>query len=44
MTGTTRSRYTSDVKIMKVKCTGRIDMKFILAAFNHGADAVMIVG
>lgn len=44
LSGTTRSKYSTDVKIIKVKCTGRIDMKFILAAFNHGADAVMVVG
>ncbi|TET03974.1 MAG: hydrogenase iron-sulfur subunit [Promethearchaeota archaeon] len=37
-------KYTTSVKIIKVKCTGRIDVKHILYSIKSGADGVMIVG
>jgi F420-non-reducing hydrogenase iron-sulfur subunit len=37
-------KYTPSVKIIKLKCTGRIDLKHIMFAIKTGADGVMIVG
>jgi F420-non-reducing hydrogenase iron-sulfur subunit len=37
-------KYTPSVKIIKVRCTGRVDVKHILYAIKAGADGVMIVG
>jgi len=37
-------KYTPAVKIIKVKCTGRVDVKHILYSIRSGADGVMIVG
>ncbi|MBY8984135.1 MAG: hydrogenase iron-sulfur subunit [Candidatus Lokiarchaeota archaeon] len=37
-------KYTSSIKILKVRCTGRIDLKHILYSIKSGADGVMIVG
>jgi len=32
------------VKIIKIRCSGRIDVKHLLFAIKSGADGVMIVG
>ena len=42
--GTARKSYPSNVKIIKVPCSGRINPMFILRAFARGADGVIICG
>ena len=44
LAGVSRLKYTSAVKIIKVKCTGRVDVKHILYSIRSGADGIMIVG
>ena len=44
LAGVSRLKYTPDVKIIKVRCTGRVDVQHILHAMNSGADGVMVVG
>ena len=44
LAGVSRLKYTTTVKILKVRCTGRIDVKHILYSILSGADGVMIVG
>lgn len=44
LAGVSRFKYTPSVKIIKVKCTGRIDVKHILYTIKSGADGVMVVG
>ena len=44
LAGVSRLKYTSAVKIIKVRCTGRADVKHILYSIRSGADGVMIVG
>lgn len=44
LAGVSRLKYTPAVKIIKVKCTGRVDVKHILYSIRSGADGVMIVG
>ena len=44
LAGVSRMKYTSSVKIVKVRCTGRIDVKHILYAIKNGCDGVMVVG
>jgi len=39
-----RLSYPTNIKIMKVPCTGRVDIIHILKAFENGADGVYIVG
>ncbi len=41
--GALRQEYPSDVKIVRLPCTGKIDMQYMLDAFDEGADGVMIV-
>ena len=44
LAGVSRLKYTSAVKIIKVRCTGRVDVKHILYSIRSGADGVMVVG
>lgn len=44
LAGVSRLKYTTAVKIIKVRCTGRIDLKHILYSILTGADGVMVVG
>ena len=41
--GSLRQEYPADVKIVRLPCTGKIDMQYMLDAFDEGADGVMIV-
>ena len=39
-----RLKYPSSVKIIRVPCTGKVDLIHILRAFEKGADGVYVVG
>ena len=39
-----RLSYPTNVKIVKVPCTGRVDILLILKAFESGADGVYLAG
>ncbi|OGI09542.1 MAG: methyl-viologen-reducing hydrogenase subunit delta [Candidatus Margulisbacteria bacterium GWF2_35_9] len=41
--GSAQISYPTNVRIVKVMCSGRIDPEFILKAFHEGADGVMIL-
>lgn len=43
LTGTSRKLYSTDVHIVKVKCTGRIGIHVIMDAFLNGVDGVAII-
>jgi F420-non-reducing hydrogenase iron-sulfur subunit len=44
LAGTSRLHMASNVRIIRLPCTGRIDPMFILKAFEKGADGVMVSG
>ena len=44
LAGVSRFKYSPTVKIIKLRCTGRIDVKHLLFAIKSGADGVMVVG
>jgi F420-non-reducing hydrogenase iron-sulfur subunit len=44
LAGTSRTKYASSVRIIRVMCSGRIDPTFVLKAFKEGADGVLIAG
>ncbi len=44
MAGTSRMHMASNVRIIRLPCTGRIDALFIIKAFERGADGVIISG
>ncbi|NOU45998.1 MAG: hydrogenase iron-sulfur subunit [Bacteroidales bacterium] len=44
LTGTSRIRYASNVKIIRFPCTGRIDFMLLLKSFANGADGIIVSG
>ncbi len=44
LAGTARIKYDTNVRIIRVMCSGRVDPTFILKALALGADGVMIAG
>jgi coenzyme F420-reducing hydrogenase delta subunit len=39
-----RLQYPTNIRIIKVPCTGRVDVIHLLTAFEAGADGVFVVG
>jgi len=44
LTGTSRIKYSPNVKIIRFPCTGRIDFMLLLKTFSNGADGVIVSG
>jgi F420-non-reducing hydrogenase iron-sulfur subunit len=44
LAGISRMRYSPNVRVVRLMCSGRVDPQFVLAAFRHGADGVLIGG
>jgi F420-non-reducing hydrogenase iron-sulfur subunit len=40
----TRQTYATEIRIIRLMCTGRVDLSFVLRAFQKGADGVIIGG
>ncbi|MBU1567672.1 MAG: hydrogenase iron-sulfur subunit [Proteobacteria bacterium] len=44
LAGSERRRYPANTSIIRLPCTGRVDESHLLAAFENGADGVMVAG
>jgi F420-non-reducing hydrogenase iron-sulfur subunit len=44
LAGTSRMSYPTNVRIIRVPCSGRVDPLFVLKSFLDGADGVMVLG
>ena len=44
LAGGARVQYPTDVRAVRVMCTGRVDPLFIMKAFQDGADGVLVSG
>ncbi len=44
LAGTSRLNYPSNVRLIRVPCSGQVDMIHILRAFENGADGVFVGG
>jgi F420-non-reducing hydrogenase iron-sulfur subunit len=44
LAGSTRNQYPSNVRIIRVMCSSRVDIGLILRCFTKGADGVMVLG
>ena len=44
LTGTSRIKYATNVKIIRYPCTGRIDFMLLMKAFAQGADGIIVSG
>lgn len=44
MAGVSRLQYANEVRLIRVMCSGRIDLSHVLKAFSNGVDGVFIGG
>jgi len=44
MAGVSRLQYSTDIRLIRVMCSGRVDLEFVLRAFSNGIDGVFIGG
>jgi len=44
MAGVSRLQYATEMRLIRVMCSGRVDLSFVLRAFENGADGVFIGG
>jgi F420-non-reducing hydrogenase iron-sulfur subunit len=42
--GTARMKYPSNIRLIRLMCSGRLDPTFVIKAFSAGADGVMVTG
>ena len=44
LAGTSRTIYPSNIRVIRVPCSGRVDPLLIVKAFQMGADGVLVAG
>ena len=44
LAGTARIKYSPNVRVVRLMCSGRVDPSFVLKALSLGADGVLIAG
>ncbi|HLC34864.1 MAG TPA: hydrogenase iron-sulfur subunit [Anaerolineales bacterium] len=44
LAGALRLQYPDSIHVVKIPCTGDLDVRDVLAAFESGADGVMVAG
>ena len=44
LAGTMRQQYPPNIRIVRLPCTGKVDVNLLLKAFCSGADGVMVAG
>lgn len=44
LAGTSRLKYASNVRVIRVPCSGRVDPLYVVKAFERGADGVLVSG
>ena len=44
LAGSMRLQYPGNVRVLRLPCTGKIEVNYLLSAFEHGIDGVMVAG
>ena len=44
LAGTNRSSYPPNISILRLPCTGKVDLLYLFEAFRNGADGVIVSG
>jgi F420-non-reducing hydrogenase iron-sulfur subunit len=44
LAGSSRLQYPPNVRIIRTPCTGRLEVDYIMKAFENGADGVLVAG
>jgi F420-non-reducing hydrogenase iron-sulfur subunit len=44
LAGSLRLQYPASIRVIGLPCTGKVDVLYVLRAFEDGADGVMVAG
>ena len=44
LAGSMRLEYPQSIKVIELPCSGKLDVLYVLRAFEDGADGVMVAG
>ena len=44
LAGSMRLQYPSNVRVLRLPCTGKLEVNYLLTAFEHGIDGVIVAG
>jgi len=44
LAGSMRLSYPTNVKIVRLNCSGKLDILYVLRAFEKGADGIFVAG
>ncbi len=44
LAGVSRMKYPVNIKVVRIPCTGRMSLEFIMDAFRRGVDGVWVSG
>ena len=44
LAGSMRIEYPPSIKLIRLPCSGKLDVLYVLKAFEDGADGVMVAG
>lgn len=44
LAGSMRLEYPANIRVLRLPCTGKLDISYIMRAFEHGADGVIVAG
>lgn len=44
LAGSMRLKYPADVRVLRLPCTGKVEIDFLMRAFERGADGVVVAG
>lgn len=44
LAGSMRLQYPPNIKVIKLPCTGKLDVLYLLKAFERGVDGVLVAG
>jgi F420-non-reducing hydrogenase iron-sulfur subunit len=44
LAGAMRLEYPEGIRVVRLPCTGKLDVLHVLSAFEHGADGAMVAG
>jgi coenzyme F420-reducing hydrogenase delta subunit len=44
LAGSMRLQYPDNVRVLRLPCTGKVEVNYLLTAFEHGVDGVIVAG
>ena len=44
LAGSMRLQYPSNVRVLRLPCTGKLEVNYLMTAFEHGIDGVIVAG